>query len=94
MEKQGLKIYGGYAWAEESLLPGGVSPLISNDDDDGLVSVGELLVLKVLLIHVAGECKTVLKASSPDIRGWAIIPEAEQTLSSRTPHRINLRLGI
>jgi hypothetical protein len=42
MEKQGLDIYGGYAWAEESLLPGGTSPLISNGDDDGLGSIGEL----------------------------------------------------
>jgi len=37
------KSNGGYAWAEESLLPGGTSPLIvSNDDDDDLVSVSEL----------------------------------------------------
>ena len=43
MEKTGLKNYGGYAWAEESLLPGGTSPLIiSNDSDDDLVSVSEL----------------------------------------------------
>jgi hypothetical protein len=43
MEKTGPKSYGRYAWAEESLLPGGTSPLIiSNDDDDDLVSVNEL----------------------------------------------------
>jgi hypothetical protein len=41
--KTGPKSYGGYVWAEESLLPGGTSPLIiSNDDDDDLVSVNEL----------------------------------------------------
>jgi hypothetical protein len=41
--KTGPKSYGGYAWAEEPLLPGGASPLIiSNDDDDDLVSMGEL----------------------------------------------------
>jgi len=42
METTGPKSYSGYAWAEESLLPGGTSPLISNDDDDDLVSVSEL----------------------------------------------------
>jgi len=43
MEKTGPKSCGGYAWAEESLLPGGTSPLIiSNDDDDDLVSLSEL----------------------------------------------------
>jgi len=43
METTSPKSYGGYAWAEESLLPGGTSPLIiSNDDDDDLVSVSEL----------------------------------------------------
>ena len=44
MEKTGPKSYGGYAWAEESLLPGGTSPLIisNDDDDDDLVSVREL----------------------------------------------------
>jgi hypothetical protein len=43
MEKTGPKSYGGYAWAEESLLPGGISPLIvSNDDDDDLMSENEL----------------------------------------------------
>ena len=43
MEKTCPKSYAGYAWAEESLLPGGTSPLIisnANDDDD-LVSVRE-----------------------------------------------------
>ena len=45
IEKPGPKSYGGYAWAEESLLPGGTSPLIiSNDDDDDLVSVNKLVV--------------------------------------------------
>jgi hypothetical protein len=43
IEKTGPKSYGGYAWAEESLLLGGTSPLIiSNDDDDDLVSISEL----------------------------------------------------
>jgi hypothetical protein len=36
------KSYGGYAWAEESLLPGGTSPVIISNDDDDLVSVSEL----------------------------------------------------
>jgi hypothetical protein len=40
MEKIGPKSYGGYTWAEESLLQGGTSPLIiSNEDDDKLVSM-------------------------------------------------------
>src|SRR6266480_2898143 len=44
MEKTGLKSYSGYAWAEESLLPGSTFPplIISNNDDNDLVSVGEL----------------------------------------------------
>jgi hypothetical protein len=43
MEKTCHKSYGRYACAEESFLPGGTSPLIiSNDDDDDLVSVNEL----------------------------------------------------
>ena len=44
MEKTGPKSYGGYACAEESLLPGGTSPFIisNDDDDDDLVSVSEL----------------------------------------------------
>jgi hypothetical protein len=42
MEKPGPKSYGGYAWAEESLLPGGTSPLIISNDDDDLVSISEL----------------------------------------------------
>jgi hypothetical protein len=43
MEKTSPKSYAGYAWAEESLLPGGTSPpIFSNaDDDDDLVSVRE-----------------------------------------------------
>jgi hypothetical protein len=42
MEKTGPKSYGGYAWAEESLLLGGTSsPIISNGDDD-LVSINDL----------------------------------------------------
>ena len=45
MEKTNHKSNGGYAWAEESLLPGGTSPfIVSNDDDDDLVSVRELFV--------------------------------------------------
>ena len=44
-KKTGPKSYGGYAWAEELLLPSGTSPLIiSNDDDDDLVSVSKLFV--------------------------------------------------
>ena len=44
MEKTSPKSYSRYAWPEESLLPGGTSPLIiSNDDeDDNLVPVSEL----------------------------------------------------
>ena len=42
-KKTSPKSYGGYVWAEESLLPGGTSPLIiSNDDYDDLVSINEL----------------------------------------------------
>jgi len=37
-------------------------------------------ILKILLIHVPGECKRVLEASNPDIRGETIIPEAEQNI--------------
>jgi hypothetical protein len=36
-KKTGPKSYGGYAWAEESLLPGDTSPLIISNDDDDLV---------------------------------------------------------
>jgi hypothetical protein len=42
MEKTGSKTYGGCAWAEESLLPGGTSPVIISNDDDDLVAVSEL----------------------------------------------------
>jgi hypothetical protein len=45
MEKTGPKSYGGYAWAEESLLSGGSSPFIifnDDDDDDDMVSISEL----------------------------------------------------
>jgi hypothetical protein len=44
MEKTGPKSYGGYAWADESLLSGGNSPLIISNDanDDDLVYVSEL----------------------------------------------------
>ena len=45
MEKTSPKSYGGYAWAEESLLPGGISPVITaydDDDDDDPVSANEL----------------------------------------------------
>ena len=43
MEKTGPKSHAGYAWAEESLLPGGTYPLIISNagDDDDLVSVRE-----------------------------------------------------
>jgi hypothetical protein len=41
-KKIGSKSYGGYAWAEESLLPGGTSPVITFNDDDDLVSTSEL----------------------------------------------------
>ena len=43
-KKQAPKSYGGHAWAEELLLPGGIFPLIisNDDDDDNLVSVSEL----------------------------------------------------
>jgi len=37
-------------------------------------------ILKILLIHVPGKCKRVLEASSPNIRGETIIPEAEQNI--------------
>jgi hypothetical protein len=42
MEKKGSESYGRYAWAEESLLPGGTSPVIISNDDNDLVSVSEL----------------------------------------------------
>jgi hypothetical protein len=42
MEKMGSESYGGYAWAEESLLPGGASPVIISNGDGDLVSVSEL----------------------------------------------------
>ena len=40
--KPDSECYGGYAWAEESLLPGGTSPVIISNNDDDLVSVSEL----------------------------------------------------
>jgi hypothetical protein len=42
MEKPGSESYGGYAWAEESLLLGGTSLVIISNDDNDLVSVSEL----------------------------------------------------
>src|SRR4051795_5760645 len=42
MEKTGSECYGGYTWAEESLLPGGTTPVIISNEDDDLVSVSEL----------------------------------------------------
>jgi hypothetical protein len=42
MEKMGSESYSGYVWAEESLLPGGASPVIISNGDDHLVSVSEL----------------------------------------------------
>jgi hypothetical protein len=44
MEKTGSESYSGYAWAEESLLLGGVSPVTISNGDDDLVSVNELFV--------------------------------------------------
>ena len=41
-EKDGPKNWSGYAWVEESLLPGGTSPVITSYDDDDLVSVSGL----------------------------------------------------
>jgi hypothetical protein len=42
--KEGLKNWSEYAWAEESLLPGGASLVITSydDDDDDLISVRKL----------------------------------------------------
>jgi recombinational DNA repair ATPase RecF len=51
-------------------------------------------VLKMLLDHVPGECEWVLKAPGPNGRGKTNIPEAEQTLSSRTLHRIDIGLCV
>ena len=42
MEETGSKSYSGDAWAEESLLPGGASPVTISNSDDDLVSVNEL----------------------------------------------------
>jgi hypothetical protein len=42
MEKIGSESYSGYAWAEESLLPGRASPVTISNGDDDLVSVNEL----------------------------------------------------
>jgi hypothetical protein len=64
----------------------------------GRVRISECLpfgkVLKMLLVHVMGECERVLEAPRPNIRGETNIAEAEQTLGSRTPHGIDIRLGI
>ena len=51
-------------------------------------------VLKMLLVHVPGECERVLEAPSSNIGGETNISKAEQTLGSRTPHGIDIRLGI
>ena len=51
-------------------------------------------VLKMLLVHVPGECERVLEARDSNIRGETNIFKAEQTLGSRTPHGIDIRLGI
>jgi hypothetical protein len=48
----------------------------------------------MLLIHMPGECERVLEAASPNIRGETNVPKAEQALGSRTPHGIDIRLGI
>ena len=42
METTSPKSYGGYAWAEESLLRGGTFPAIISHDDDGRVAMSEL----------------------------------------------------
>ena len=42
MEETGSESYSGDAWAEESLLPGGASPVTISNSDDDLVSVNEL----------------------------------------------------
>src|SRR5436305_12549683 len=42
MEETGPESYSGDAWAEESLLPGGASPVTISNSDDDLVSVNEL----------------------------------------------------
>lgn len=49
---------------------------------------------KMLLIYISGECERVLKAASPTIRGETNVPKVEQALGSRTPHGIDIRLGI
>jgi hypothetical protein len=51
-------------------------------------------VLKMLLIHVPGEYERVLRVPSSNIRGETNISKAEQILGSRTPHGIDIRLGI
>ena len=42
MEETGSEGYSWDAWAEESLLPGGASPVTISNGDDELVSVSEL----------------------------------------------------
>ena len=42
MEETGSESYSGDAWAEESLFPGGASPVTISNGDDELVSVSEL----------------------------------------------------
>jgi hypothetical protein len=51
-------------------------------------------VLKMLLVHVTSECERVLEAPRLNIRGETNIAEIKQTLGSRTPHKIDIRLGI
>src|SRR3954453_7597990 len=41
MEETGSESCSGDAWAEESLLPGGASPVTISNSDDDLVSVNE-----------------------------------------------------
>lgn len=42
MEETGSESYSGDVWAEESLFPGGASPITIFNSDDDLVSVNEL----------------------------------------------------
>jgi hypothetical protein len=50
-------------------------------------------VLKMLLIHVPGECERVLETPSPNSCGETNIPGG-RTLGSRTPHEIDIRVGV
>jgi hypothetical protein len=42
MEETGSESYSGDTWVEESLFPGGASPVTISNSDDDLVSVNEL----------------------------------------------------